>query len=322
MPDDKLFAAADANQLLAPDRIAQEARRLLADDKAKDGLRDFHTQWLEIDSLTEVPKDESLKDFSPAVAQSMLDETRDFVASIFLGPQATGKLETLLTSPSSVIDANVAKIYGAKGPGAVTLDPAQRAGIFTHLAFLTMKAEPGDSHPVKRGDAVLRRALCLDLEVPIGVVVPPVAEPAPGVTTRERFTMHSMNPCATCHTIIDPVGFAFERYNAIGAYRTTEENKPIDSSGKLSLQSGDLTFKDAVDLMGKLAQTPEARACMATQWLRYAVRRREIPTEDAALGALTNVFQGSGYDLRELVVAVTKTRSFTHRAPSAGEVLP
>jgi hypothetical protein len=319
MPDEKLFSAAEANELLAPERIAQEARRLLGDAKAKDGLRDFHTQWLEIDTLGDVPKDDTFKDYSPAVAQAMLDETRDFVASIYTGPQATGKLETLLASPSSVVDASLAKIYGAKGPGAVML--GDRAGIFTHLGFLAMKAEPDKSNPVKRGDAVLRRALCTELEVPVGVVVPPVAEPAPGVTTRERFTMHSMNPCATCHTIIDPMGFAFERYDAIGALRTTEENKPIDASGKVSLQSGDISFKDAVELMTKIAQTPEARACMAKQWLRYAMRRRELPTEDAALVNLRDVFQAAGYDLRELVVAVTKTRSFTHRAPSAGEVL-
>jgi hypothetical protein len=274
-----------------------------------------------VEPLADVPKDESFKDYSPAVARAMLDETRDFVASVFLGPQADGKLETLFASQNTVIDGGLAKIYGVKGAGAVTLNPAERAGIFTQLAFLSMKADETKSHPVKRGDAFLRRALCTELEVPIGVVVPPVAEPAPGVTTRERFAMHSESPCATCHTIIDPLGFAFERYDAIGAYRTTEENKPIDSSGKLSLPSGDLTFKNAVELVAQVAQTKEARDCIAAQWLRYAMRRREIATEAAALDMLREVLKSTRYDLRELVVALTRTRSFTHRAPSAGEVL-
>ena len=98
MPDDKLFAAADADALQTPEQIAAEATRLLADERAKQGLADFHLQWLEIGPLTQIAKDEEQKNWSPAVAQSMLNETRDFVASVYRGEKASGTLEALLTS--------------------------------------------------------------------------------------------------------------------------------------------------------------------------------------------------------------------------------
>ena len=91
MPDDKLFAAADMNALTTPDQVAEQARRLLADDRAKQGLAEFHLQWMEIGPLTQAPKDESVKNFSPEIAQSMLNETRDFVTSLLIGDKAPAR---------------------------------------------------------------------------------------------------------------------------------------------------------------------------------------------------------------------------------------
>jgi hypothetical protein len=321
MPDDKLFAAADNHGLETPEQIATQAQRLLSDDRAKQGLTNFHLQWSEIGDLLQIPKDESLTNYSPAVAQSMLDETRNFVTSLFQGKSAT--LEALLTSSSTVADASLAKIYGASpsGTGAqpLTLDPSQRAGIFTHLAFLTAKADTDESHPVKRGDALLRRLLCTEFKVPTDV--PPVADSMPGgATTRERFSMHDQMPCATCHVMIDPIGFAFEEFDAIGAFRTQDQGHPVDSTGTVSIGNNTLTFKNAVELMGQLAKLSDVQQCMATQWMRYAMGRREVATEAPSLQVANDVFKQSNYDFKALLVALTKTRSFTHRSPSTGEV--
>jgi hypothetical protein len=324
MPDEKLFAAADKNALSTPEQIALEAKRLLADDRAKQGLTDFHLQWMEIGPLTLAPKDDSVKLFSPAVAQSMLNETRDFVASVFLGPKATGSLETLLTSTSTVADGNVAKIYGMSGgadPQPLALNPAQRAGLLTQTAWLTSHADTGDSHPVKRGDSLLRRLLCIELQAPANVQIPPVAEPAPGITTRQRFAMHSMSPCATCHVIIDPVGFAFESYDTVGAWRTTDQGKPIDTSGSVALPSGDnLKFKDAVELATQLSRLSTVQDCLSTQWIRYMLGRREVDGEAPSIKAVRDSFKKANYDFRQLLVDLVRSRSFTHRSISAGEV--
>jgi hypothetical protein len=328
MPDEALFAAADANQLANPDQIARQAQRLLADDRARQGLTNFYLQWLEIGPLTQAAKDDTLKDFSPTVAQAMMDETRDFVGSVFTGAKGTGTLETLFTSRSTVVDASLAKIYGVTvsgtGPQPATLNPAQRAGIFTQLAFLTAKADAGDSHPVKRGDAVLRRAFCVELQAPANLMIPPVDDPVPGgATTRQRFAKHDMSPCASCHVFIDPVGFAFENYDAIGAYRTTDQGKPVDATGTVKLPSGtELKFGNAIELAAQLPRLPEVQQCVASQWMRYMLGRREVDGEAPSLKVAEDVFAKSSFSLRELLVALTRTRAFTHRTLSAGKVTP
>jgi Protein of unknown function (DUF1592)/Protein of unknown function (DUF1588)/Protein of unknown function (DUF1595)/Protein of unknown function (DUF1585)/Protein of unknown function (DUF1587) len=326
MPDEKLFAAADANALQSPEQIATEAKRLLRDEKAKRGLADFHLQFLEIGPLIQIPKDETVKDYSPQIAQAMLNETRDFVASVFQGEKGTGKLEELLTSTATVIDPSLAKIYGVQmagtGPQAVTLDPAQRSGIFTQLAFLTARADTGDSHPVKRGDTLLRRLLCTELTVPPSLMVPPVADAVPGgATTRQRFEMHTAPDCVGCHSMIDPLGFAFESYDAIGAYRTKDQGKDVDTSGSLTVSTGKITFRDARDLLTQLAKLPEVQECVANQWMRYMLGRREVAGEKPSLNVVHSLFKKSGFDFRELLVDMTRTRTFTHRSPSDGEVL-
>jgi hypothetical protein len=325
MPDDKLFAAADANALNTPEQIALQARRLLDDQRSKQGLTDFHLQWMEIGNLIQTPKDDTVKNFSPAIAQSMLNETRDFVASVFMGPKATGTLETLLTATSSVIDGNLAKIYGVNvtgtDPQPVDFNPAQRMGILTQTAFLTSHADTGDSHPIKRSDSLMRRLLCTEFKVPD--MVPPVADSMPGgATTRARFTMHSMMPCATCHQMLDPIGFSFEGYDTVGAWRTTDQGKPVDTTGTVTLPSGEtLKFANAIELITQLVKLPVVHDCLTTQWLRYMVGRREVDGETPSLKVVRELFKKSNHDFRQLLVDLTRTRSFTHRSASAGEVL-
>jgi hypothetical protein len=325
MPDEKLFEAADADALGTPEQIAQQARRMLADERAKDGLAEFHTQWAEFGDVTKIPKDGSFEDFTPAAAQAMLKETRDFVASVFQG-KGPASLEALLTSSTTVIDPSLAKIYGATAAGTgvqtVSLDPKQRAGLFTQLAFLTAKADETDSHPVKRGDALLKRALCVELKVPTDVTVPPVEEAVPGgATTRQRFEQHSMDPCASCHVMIDPLGFAFESYDTIGAWRTTDQGKPVETRGKTAIGDDRLEFENAVELMSQLARLPRVQECMTTQWMRYMLGRREVDGEAPSVKVAREEFKKANFDLRELLVALTRTRSFTHRLPSPGEVV-
>jgi hypothetical protein len=326
MPDDKLFAAADGGKLNTPDQIAAEARRLLTDPRAREALNDFHLQWMNMAGLADMPKDPTLTDYTPEVAQAMLKETREFVASVFQGPKADGKLETLMTSRASFANGALAKIYGLKEVTGAELQPVtlpeQRMGLFTQGTFLTSKADAIDSHPIKRGDALINRLLCMHLEVPANIMIPPLPEPQPGQTTRERVSIHSEAACASCHKLIDPIGFAFENYDAIARYREKEENKTVDASGVFPLGSGALTFKNALELLPQLAKAQEVQDCMVTQWWRYALRRGELPTEEPSMKLVREAFRQSGHDMRELLVAFTRTRAFSHRKPSLDEVLP
>jgi hypothetical protein len=163
----------------------------------------------------------------------------------------------------------------------------------------------------------------MDLEVPANIEVPPVAEPNPMQTTRERFDVHSMAACAAvCHKLLDPIGFAFESYDTVGAFRTTDRNKPVDTAGTVTLPSGDtLAFKNAIELVGRLAKLPVTQDCLTTQWVRYMLGRREVDGEAPSVNLVKDLFKKSNADFRELLYALTKTRSFTHRSVSPGEVL-
>jgi hypothetical protein len=313
MPDDALFAEVDAGRLSTPEQIEAQARRMLKDPKVKDAIADFHLQWLYVDALPkEPPKDPKFTAYTPQLVTAMLDETAGFANEVFA---SDGKLEHLLTATWTPGDPALAKLYG-------TMDPAQRGGVLTQASFLAMHANAGDTNPVRRGAVVLRRLLCNDVQPPVNMDVGQPKPPAPNLTTRERFADHAENPCATCHRLTDPIGFAFENYDAIGAWRTTEQGKAIDATGTLSLSGSDVKFNNAVELARGLAGAKDVRECLSTQWLRYFTRRIESAGDTASLQAANEAFAKSSYDMRELLVALTKTRAFTHRSPSVGEVLP
>jgi hypothetical protein len=323
MPDDALFAEVDAGKLGTPDQIEAQARRMLKDPKIKDTIADFHLQWLYVDGLAkEGPKDARFTTYTPELVAAMLEETATFANDIFA---SGGSLEKLFTSSATTVSPALAKLYGATvtgtDPQPVTLDATQRAGLLTQASFLAMHSTATDTNPVKRGAVVIRRLLCNDIQPPADMDVGQPKPAAPGLTTRERFAEHAMNPCASCHRLMDPMGFAFENYDPIGAWRTMEQGKKVDASGTLNLTAGDIKFTNAVELAKGLAVSSEVRECVATQWLRYFARRNDTAGDTASLQAAGEAFAKSSYDLRELLVALTRTRAFTHRSPSAGEVL-
>ena len=116
--------------------------------------------------------------------------------------------------------------------------------------------------------------------------------------------------------LLDPIGFAFEHYDGIGRYRTTDNEQPVDASGTLQLGSGTpVKFKDAVELMPALAAADEVRSCMATQWTRYLLRREETKGDMPSLEAVQKAFRDSSYDMRELLVAIVSSDAFTQKDP-------
>jgi hypothetical protein len=324
MPDQALFAAADAGKLAEPSEIARQVRRMLADPRASDGIAEFFVQWLDLSQVPELNKNKKrYKTYSPALAGSMLEEIRQLAVSVVL--KGDGRLDTLLTSPAASVDEKLAGLYDVEvAPGAeraeVKLDPEERSGILTRAGFLAAHATYDDSHPIRRGVAIAQRVLCIDLPSP-PENVPPPKPPAEGLSTRERFAEHSHNPCATvCHDLFDPLGLAFENYDGIGAYRDEDGGKPVDASGDFTADGVYTKFANAVELIKFLSRSRNVHDCMAQQWLRYALRRRETKADEGSLAQVQESFARTS-DLRELLVGLATTPSFTRRARSPGEVV-
>jgi hypothetical protein len=144
-----------------------------------------------------------------------------------------------------------------------------------------------------------------------------------GLTTRQRFEQHDMSPCTgSCHSAMDPIGFGFEHYDGIGQFRMTDQNLPVDSSGKIVMDGQTQTFPDALALGGMLAASPQVQTCFAVQFMRYALNRWETSADVASIQGAAAAFQSGGLDLRKLITGVATSRTFRYRTPGAGEILP
>ncbi len=326
MPDATLFAAADAGALAAEKDVVAQAERLLSDPRAARSLGSFHQQWLQMGTLGRIEKDAGVfPSFATAIRPSLEAEFDAFVQNVYNGD---ARLESLLTSPVAFATAQTAALYGlppvvvaALQPGVIAkvdLDPTQRAGLLTQLAFLSAKASL-----VRRGVAVYKFLLCGQVAPPPKSVENEVnAQTASAATEQEKAAARKAQAsCAACHQYMDPAGFAFENYDAVGQYRkVAADGSAIDSSGLLPLPSGQTTFADAVGLLKSLAKTEEARRCVTRQWFRYALGRVETADEQPTLDRVYDQLAAEGsFDLRKLVLAVTQSRSFLFRSPSPGE---
>jgi len=177
---------------------------------------------------------------------------------------------------------------------------------------------------VRRGKFILNRLLCQSVPPPPPNVVPELPPPDPTKTVREQMAEHRTNPsCAACHTAMDALGFAFEHFDGAGNYRKDDNGHPIDASGSVTIDGVTLAFEDAADLAASLASSPLSQTCFTRQWLRYAIDRfeQDADADAAAVAYLASAYGASRLDTRDLIVEITRTIPFSHRAPSPGEVL-
>jgi hypothetical protein len=197
----------------------------------------------------------------------------------------------------------------------LTLPASERAGLLTQPALMALLAKPNQSDPIHRGVFVRTRVLCDVLEAPPADVDLTPPDLAPGLTTRQRFDMHRTEPrCAACHTLIDPIGYGFEHYDAMGVYRTHEGELSIDARGEVfDGEDANGTFDGAVELSERLAQSRVAQRCMARQVFRFAVGRIEQNRDTCSTRVLDRAFSRSDLDLRELMIAIVRTDAFRMR---------
>jgi hypothetical protein len=324
MPDADLLLAAGENRLQTDEEVESQARRLLETARAREIAVEFNEQWLGIGRLTGAAREAAdVSVSSPDLVSAYRESFRRFVDDVFW---SDGKLESLFSSPRLFLDATLAPLYGVEAPppGEFTSVevPEERAGLLTQPALLALLAHSDQSAPVLRGVFVREQILCLDVAPPppdVNNVPPPVD---PNATTRERFAQHTAEAgCAFCHKLIDGIGFGYERYDQFGRYRAEENGFPVDQSGEVvgTAPGLDGTFDGAVELSHRLATSQLVRDCFATNFYRYAMGRLEGSADECSLDQVKTRFNGSGGDLRELLVAITLSDAFRYRPAIAAE---
>ena len=320
-PDDLLLRAAETQALGTPDAVATEAQRLLAGEGARETVRDFHHQWLDLDVYAnKLTKDQALyPGVTPDLAPLLQSEVERFVEAVTF-EQGRG-LKSLFSAPFSFANSATAPLYGVKGQFGdalqrVELDPQERAGLLTQIGFLATRAFSQSSSPIHRGVFIQRRLLCATIPNPPANV--PSLPPLDGSvvkTTREQVDRHtSPAACAGCHhTLINPVGFGLENYDAVGRYRTQENGVAIDASGELAGTAAHPSFVSGVELARAVSEAPEARTCYARNWFRYVFGREETDADACALGQLAARLADDTYSALDLLADLSRTPSFRQR---------
>ena len=327
MPDDALFAAADADQLQTPEQIKAQVIRMLADPRAHEAVGHFDEQWLQLGKMATINKDpKTFPAFSPSLIPLMQEEARQFVDHVVWGDGGPGDLHELFTASYTYVNAPLAQYYGVSGASGddfvrVDLDPSHRAGLLTLGGVLTMLAHADQTSPVHRGKFVREQILC-GLMPPPPPNVPKLPAVDPNLTTRERLSQHSTDPaCHSCHRLMDPIGFGFEKFDGAGLFRETENGQPIDDSGTIEDSDVPGTFYGVQQLGEALSHSAFAQKCVVTSWFHYAYARLEAPDDQCTIKTLQKRFADGGYKFQDLLVALTETDAFRYRrvAPGGGQ---
>lgn len=326
-PDNELWTAATTGALATPAQVKAQVVRLLATPVGR-GPRDFVMEYFDLQHLLDVRK--AADKFSGCEYQKMrvVNEALKVVDDIWSTNSTTDFFKALLTSNVEYSDCATSPVYGFMGitqtadpdpptPLRVLAPATERSGLLTHPAFLAGYGTLDDTLPVRRGRFVNERFLCRDVPpVPLGTV--PKLPEIENATMREKLAVHSATPgCGACHSLMDPIGLAFETYDTLGAYRTTmpESNKPIDAMGSITgVGDADGTFNGAVELSQLLSKSKTVETCFLRNGFRYMLGREEDEYDQCTLLNAQKAYADAGGNFVDYITALYTSDSFMNRS--------
>jgi len=314
MPDDTLFELAASGELLEPQVLEDQARRMLLDPRSQALVDNFAGQWLYIRAIDNARPDPWVfADFDTTLQASMAAEMSLVFGALIAQDR---DLQDLLTATDTYVDERLAQHYGIEGvdgPRWMDVSGVDRGGVLTQAGLLMALSHPDRTSPVKRGKWILEQLLCSPPADP-----PPDADAfAPSVdadaSLRDQMAQHRADPaCAACHDVMDPLGFGLDDFDGIGAWRTVDEyGFDVDSSGELP---DGRSFHGATELAALLAEDPLYPECIARQGLTYALGRGLTQPGDSLLvDDIHAQFTAAGWRFSDLVVAIVQSPAFRSR---------
>ncbi len=317
LPDEELMALAAKGQLRA--NLPAQIQRMLKDQKARALPENFGGQWLELRSLAAAnPDKERFPEYTPALRDAMRAETTEFFWHIL---SENRPVTEFLNADYTFVNEALAKFYGiegVQGPEFRLVKPAagtHRRGLLTHASILTVTSDSIRTSPVKRGKWLLENIL--------GITAPPPPPNVPALTegaqvektasVRVRLEAHRSKPgCASCHSLIDPLGFGLENFNAIGKWRDKDGDFPVDSTGVLTSGQKFNNAPELVDVL--LADRKDVYLRnLARKMLTYALGRGTESYDRPALDAIVTRMEKDGNTFQSLLLAVSESVPFQKR---------
>jgi len=324
IPDDTLLAAAAAGKLHDPSDVATQAARLLDGTTGTVGLSNFNLQVYRLGAYDGITREAAdFPDFKPNTPASMKQEVLQFLSWILREKRG---IRDFYTTPVGFVDNLLAPLYGVTGnvssdPSMLTkvdLDPTQRSGLLTQAGFLSSYLSVGNEPDIiHRGVFIATRLLCKTLPPPDPRAASTMLPNVPGMTNRERVEMTTgKGTCGqVCHgTLFNALGYAFENYDAVGKYRSTDQGKMVDAADSYTLDGQLKSFKNAVELSQLLADAKETHACYIRNMMTYLHGRELDDAEDATVDYLARRSR-AGMALHDLELALVTSDSFLNRLP-------
>ncbi len=320
VPDDQLLNLASSGKLRDPAVIDQQIRRMLADPRANALVGNFATQWLYLRNLASTTPDPRLfPDFDENLRQSMQKETELFFESVL---REDRNVLDLLRADYTFLNERLARhygipnVYGSRFRRVNLAGNPARGGLLRQASILTVTSYSTRTSPVLRGKWILGNILGTP-PAPPPPAVPQLKEAGTQgigkmLSMRERVAEHRANPvCASCHNLMDPIGFAFENYDAVGRWRNVDAGVPVDPSGMLPDGS---KFSDSSGLQKALLQRPELFVSALTEKLLiYALGRGIEPSDAPAIRKIVREASRNDYSLSSLILGITTSTPFTMR---------
>jgi hypothetical protein len=318
IPDDELLTIAERGELRSPQALERQVQRMLADPRATAFVENFAGQWLYLRNLDAVvPVQSVFPDFDDTLRQGLKRETELFFGSIV---QEDRSALDLLRADYTFVNERVARLYGLpniKGNHFRRVthpSDSPRRGLLGHASILTVTSYPDRTSPVVRGKWILENLLGVPPPPPPDDV-PELEETSDGggtLSIRERLSAHRANPsCASCHALMDPLGFALENFNAVGVWRTIDDTGgAIDASGALP----DGTPFGGIDELRVALETSDLFVTTLTEkLLTYGLGRGVEAYDQPAVRAIVRSAAKSGYRFSALITGVVQSPPFQTR---------
>ena len=314
IPDQELFAAADSGELLQPEGYLNQIERMLADEQAKFGIRNFFYEYLRLDLLKNMRKDPNVFTHAqPELAAVATEETLALAEKVVLVDDRD--MRTFFTSRQAYLNPLLASIYDVPAPSSQGFAWAElsaddpRRGFFGQVSFLALYSHPVSTSATLRGKFVRQKLLCGVIPPPPADVDTSVPEPSPDLPTlRDRIQVHLQDPtCAGCHQLTDPIGLGFEQFDGIGRFRLNENGVRIDVTGELDQDP----FTTVGELSDLIITDSKWSPCLLKNVYHYVLGRSELENAQAYLDALTYWWPTQEYRLQALLIKLMTHPRFT-----------
>jgi mono/diheme cytochrome c family protein len=308
LPDEQLLKAAAAGELATREQVMQQAQRMATDPRAWFKMKEFLLQWLKVDHYPDLAKNpRRFPKFNEFVASDLRTSLEMSLEDIAWS-EKTGFLELMLTD-KFFLNGRLASVYGVSlAPDApfqmVALDPGKRSGILTHPYILASFGYLDTSSPIHRGVLIARNFLGRQLRQPPAAFTPIAANLHPKLTTRQRVALQTRpSACASCHTLINPLGFSLETFDAIGSLRDLENGMPVDATGSyLSPYGQEVKFAGSTDLTRFLANSEEVHTAFVERLFQNMVKQPVRAYGPRTLTDLRQIFKVNRFNIRRQMI--------------------